>query len=68
MNFLLMKLNSQPVWRGAREGQLLTRVVPWAVAMTDGIHDTAIAPDAAAALASPPAAAVLAELATRGIE
>jgi hypothetical protein len=36
--------------------------------MTDGIHDTAIAPDAAAALASPPAAAVLAELATRGIE
>jgi hypothetical protein len=59
-------MNSQLV--RAREGQLLTRVVPWVVAMTDGIHDTAIAPDAAAALASPPAAAVLAELATRGIE
>ena len=36
-----------------RDGQLLTRVVPWAVAMADG----ADAPDAAAALASPPAAA-----------
>ena len=38
------------------EGQLLTRVVPWPVVMADG----GVAPDAAAALASPPAAAVLA--------
>ena len=41
-------MNSQPgaSWGGAREGQLLTRVVPWPVAMPDGINDTAVAPDA----------------------
>jgi hypothetical protein len=50
-------MNSQV---GGGRGRLLTSVVPWPVVMPDGVNDTAVAPGAAATLASPPAAAVLA--------
>ena len=45
------EMNSQS-WIGAREGQLLTRVVPWPVVMADGVDDTAVAPGCRSRLAA----------------